>query len=126
MFRGADALAVAAAAGCALVAIRTDGLPQRYPQAIRTILAEAADHEPRLHECVGLTAEDVRKGRLCQIGAKMREASFLLWGDSHADALIPAVQSVAGPNGRVGLFAGTIRLPALRGVNSVDAEKMAA
>jgi hypothetical protein len=102
------------------------GLPQRFSPEIRTILAEATDHEPRISECFGLTADDVRKGRLCPIGAKVQQASFLLWGDSHADALIPAVQSVARRAGRAGLFAGTDSCPPLLGVKRADTAKCAA
>src|ERR1700753_923793 len=99
------------------------GVPQRFSPEIRTILAEASDHEPRIGECFGLTANDVRKGRLCAIGAKMQHASFLLWGDSHADALIPAVQGLAKRAGRAGLFAGTDSCPPLLGVKRADTAK---
>jgi peptidoglycan/LPS O-acetylase OafA/YrhL len=120
---GAAAAAMATAAACALLILNTRGLPQRFPPHIRAILAEEDDHEARLHECFGLTAQDVRDGRLCQIGAHMQEASFILWGDSHADALIPAVQSVATRQGRGGLFAGTDSCPPLLGVKRADTAK---
>jgi hypothetical protein len=119
-------MAVAATAACAAILVIGNGLPQRFSPEIRTILAEASDHEPRISECFGLTADDVRKGRLCPIGAKVQQASFLLWGDSHADALIPAVQSVAKRAGRAGLFAGTDSCPPLLGVKRADTAKCAA
>jgi peptidoglycan/LPS O-acetylase OafA/YrhL len=122
LFRRA-ALAMAASAACALVILRSEGLPQRFPADIRAILAEADDHEKRMGECFGLTARDVRDGRLCRIGGKVQAASFLLWGDSHADALIPAVQSVANREGRSGLFAGTDSCPPLLGVKRADTAK---
>lgn len=125
LFRGAG-VAMAATAACAAVLVLGHGLPQRFSPNIRAILAEASDHEPRIHECFGLTADDVRKGRLCAIGAKAERASFLLWGDSHADALIPAVQSVAKRQGRGGLFAGTDSCPPLLGVKRADTAKCAA
>ncbi|HEY1962886.1 MAG TPA: acyltransferase family protein, partial [Rhizomicrobium sp.] len=115
--------AMAMAAACAVLILNTRGLPQRFPPHIRAILAEEDDHEARLHECFGLTAQDVRAGRLCQIGAKVEEASFILWGDSHADALIPAVQSLAQRQGRTGLFAGTDSCPPLLGVKRADTTK---
>ncbi len=125
LFRGAG-LAMAATAACAAVLVVGKGFPQRFSPQIRAILAEATDHEPRISECFGLTADDVRKGKLCPLGAKVREASFLLWGDSHADALIPAVQSVAKRRGRAGLFAGTDSCPPLLGVKRADTAKCAA
>ncbi|MFL5239959.1 MAG: acyltransferase family protein [Rhizomicrobium sp.] len=125
LFRGAG-IAMAATAACAAVLVVGNGLPQRFSPEIRTILAEATDHEPRISECFGLTADDVRNGRLCAIGAKVQQASFLLWGDSHADALIPAVQSLANQQGRTGLFAGTDSCPPLLGVKRADTAKCAA
>jgi peptidoglycan/LPS O-acetylase OafA/YrhL len=125
LFRGAG-IAVAATAACAAALVLGNGLPQRFSPQIRTILAEATDHEPRIETCFGLSAEDVRRGRLCSIGAKVERASFLLWGDSHADALIPAVQSLAKREGRGGLFAGTDSCPPLLGVKRADTAKCAA
>lgn len=124
LFSGAGA-AMATTAACALVVVIAGGLPQRFPSQIRTILAAATDHEPRIHECFGLTADDVHQGRLCSIGAKVQQASFLLWGDSHADALIPAVQKIARREGRAGLFAGTDSCPPLLGVERADTAKCA-
>jgi peptidoglycan/LPS O-acetylase OafA/YrhL len=125
LFRGAG-IAIATTAACAALLVFGQGWPQRFSPEIRTILAEASDHEPRIRQCFGLTADDVRKGRLCSIGAKVEQASFLLWGDSHADALIPAVQSVATRQGRGGLFAGTDSCPPLLGVKRADSAKCGA
>lgn len=125
LFRCAG-LAMAATAACAAILVLAHGLPQRFSPEIRSILAEASDHEPRIRECFGMNADDVRKGRLCPIGAKVQQASFLLWGDSHADALIPAVQSIAKQQGRGGLFAGTDSCPPLLGVKRADTAKCAA
>jgi peptidoglycan/LPS O-acetylase OafA/YrhL len=125
LFRGAG-IAIAGTALCAALLVFGQGWPQRFSPEIRVILAEASDHEPRISECFGLNADDVRKGRLCSIGAKVEQASFLLWGDSHADALIPAVQSIAKRQGRTGLFAGTDSCPPLLGVKRADTAKCAA
>lgn len=125
LLRGAG-FAVAATAACAALLVFDQGLPQRFSPEIRTILAEASDHEPSITECFGLTADDVRNGRLCPIGAKVQQASFLLWGDSHADALLPAIQSIARRTGRAGLFAGTDSCPPLLGVRRADTAKCAA
>jgi hypothetical protein len=125
LFRNAG-FAMAVTAACAALLVFGQGLPQRFSPEIRMILAEASDHEPQMSECFGLSAEDVRNGRLCPLGAKVQQASFLLWGDSHADALIPAVQSIAKRLGRAGLFAGTDSCPPLLGVKRADTAKCAA
>ena len=122
LFTSAGA-AMAISAACALFIVDMRGLPQRFSPQIRSILAEENDSESRMHECFGMTAADVERGRLCQIGAKVQEASFMLWGDSHADALIPAVQSLAKRQNRAGLFAGTDSCPPLLGVGRADTAK---
>lgn len=123
LFAGAAAaVAVTALFGAAVASAR--GVPQRLRPEIRKILAEERNHEPRMDICFGLTAHDVRHGRLCRIGStNVGEPSFLLWGDSHADALLPAVQKVAREHDRAGLFAGTDSCAPLLGVVRPDMPK---
>ncbi|HWA31154.1 MAG TPA: SGNH hydrolase domain-containing protein, partial [Rhizomicrobium sp.] len=123
LFAGAvAAVAVTALFGAAVASAR--GVPQRLEPEIRKILAEERNHEPRMDICFGLTAHDVKKGRLCRIGStNVAEPSFLLWGDSHADALLPAVQKVAREHNRAGLFAGTDSCAPLLGVFRPDMRK---
>lgn len=116
-FAAASVVAALTAASAALAA-STDGLPQRLRPALQRILAEQDDHEPRIARCFGLTSDDVRKGRLCRIGARGVAPSFLLWGDSHADAILPAVAEAAAHAGRAGLFAGGEACPPLQGVTT--------
>lgn len=115
----AAALVAGLTAASAALAASTDGLPQRLRPALQRILAEQDDHEPRIARCFGLTSDDVQKGRLCRIGAAGAVApSFLLWGDSHADAILPAVAEAAARAGRAGLFAGGEACPPLLGVTA--------
>jgi peptidoglycan/LPS O-acetylase OafA/YrhL len=121
---GGAAAAMSVTALCGAAVASAQGVPQRLQPEIRKILAEERDHEPRMDICFGLTAHDVRHGRLCRIGSvEADEPSFLLWGDSHADALLPAVQQAAKQNGKAGLFAGTDSCAPLLGVVRPDAPK---
>jgi peptidoglycan/LPS O-acetylase OafA/YrhL len=123
LFAGAAA-AMALTALCGAGVASAKGLPQRMQPEIRRILAEERDHEPRMDICFGLTAHDVKAGRLCRIGStQTKTPTFLLWGDSHADALLPAVQKVAKEHGRAGLFAATNSCAPLLGVMRPDALK---
>ena len=115
---GAAACAMALVAGSASVTASTDGLPQRLRPGLQHILAEQDDHEPRIENCFFRTAQDVREHRLCRIGAKNARPSFLLWGDSHADAILPAVSKAAARAGRAGIFAGGEACPPLLGVTT--------
>jgi hypothetical protein len=112
----AAACAMALTAGSATVTASTDGLPQRLRPGLQRILAEQDDHEPRIEDCFFRTAQDVRNHRLCRIGSKTGSPSFLLWGDSHADAILPAVSRAAVRAGRAGLFVGAEACPPLLGV----------
>jgi peptidoglycan/LPS O-acetylase OafA/YrhL len=112
--------AMAAAAACAMFAVSDGGFPERLRPDIRAILAEESDHEPRIDRCFGLTAQDLRDNKLCRIGGGAATPTYLLWGDSHADAIMPAVEDVASQRGRVGLFAGAASCPPLLGVDRLD------
>jgi peptidoglycan/LPS O-acetylase OafA/YrhL len=118
----AAASAMALTALCGFGVASANGLPQRMQPEIRQILAEERNHEPRMDICFGLTAPDVTAGRLCRIGStRTDKPSFILWGDSHADALLPAVEKVAEAHGRAGLFAATNSCAPLLGVTRPDA-----
>jgi hypothetical protein len=62
----------------------------------------------------------LRNGKLCRIGNGAAVPSYILWGDSHADAILPAVEDVAARSGRVGLFAGAASCPPLLGADRLD------
>ena len=121
LFAGAaSAMALTALCGFGVASAR--GLPERLQPEIRKILAEERNHEPRMDICFGLNAHDVRAGRLCRIGSTGTSTpSFVLWGDSHADALLPAVEKVAEEHNRAGIFAATNSCAPLLGVMRPDA-----
>jgi peptidoglycan/LPS O-acetylase OafA/YrhL len=121
LFAGGAAV-IAASAVAATLLLLGDGLPERLRPDLRTILAEQDDHEPRLDSCLGLSAADVRNGRLCHIGMPGGVPSFILWGDSHADAVLPAIADVAVREGRTGYFAGGRSCPPLLDVTTPMAD----
>ncbi|MBS0472775.1 MAG: acyltransferase [Proteobacteria bacterium] len=96
------------------------GLPQRFAPEIRKIFAEADDAEPRRSECFNRKPADVAAGRICTIGAAKAQPSFLLWGDSHADAMLPAVDAAAGRAGRSGYFVAHGRCPPILELSLTD------
>jgi peptidoglycan/LPS O-acetylase OafA/YrhL len=115
------AMAITAISG--MVAEAADGWPGRLSPDIRRILAEQDDHEPRIARCFARTSQNVRDGDLCAMGAVGAAApSYLLWGDSHADAILPAVGDVTRRAGHSGLFAGAESCPPLLGVNTPRAD----
>ena len=117
LFAGGLTTMVAVGAA-ALVLLEGNGLPQRLRPDLRSILAEENDHEPRIDTCLGISPEAVRDGKMCQIGVIGGKPSFILWGDSHADAVLPAISEVAKREGRTGLFAGGRSCPPLLDVTT--------
>jgi peptidoglycan/LPS O-acetylase OafA/YrhL len=110
--------AMVSIAAVALALLEGNGLPDRLRPDLRTILAEEEDHEPRIDTCLGISPEAVRDGKMCQIGVIGGKPSFILWGDSHADAVLPAISDVAKREGRTGLFAGGRSCPPLLDVTT--------
>ncbi len=91
-----------------------DGFPNRIPIKDRQIANAAEDQNPRMDECLDVWPEKV----VCIIGEPLKEAEFLAWGDSHADALAPAIDIAAKKSGSGGLFAATVGCPPLMGVTT--------
>ena len=99
----------------------SDGLPGRFPPNVQTILAEAFDAEPLRHQCFNRTPEEVERGDYCIIGdPSAARPSFLLWGDSHADAVLPGVDLAAERAHRKGIFIGHGRCPPLLNLMLTD------
>jgi hypothetical protein len=64
--------------------------------------------------CFNQSAEDVRAGKLCTIGADARsDPSFVVWGDSHALSMSVPIADIARGRGRVGLVASVGSCPPL-------------
>ena len=106
------AMAVTAAVG--LLVIGSNGAPSRLSPEVQRIYSSAertgrftsdacfADSDGH-----GATPADIRAGKLCIIGPATGPApSFLLWGDSHAGAVLPALEKLAAEQGQRGYFVG--------------------
>ena len=94
------ATAAVAIAGAAIVL--SGGLPGRLPPEALRLYAASDDVHPLRGEC--RTAARIGVAR-CRIGAPAvpeAPADFLLWGDSHAEALLPAVEAAAIRAGKSG------------------------
>ena len=92
---------------------KTNGATFRFDEQTLALVAGKVDVDPRRKSCFGVLPGDA----LCRIGAQAATPPrFLLWGDSHAAALMPAVSVAAEMAGRTGIFAGTDACPPLVGV----------
>lgn len=97
----ATGLAMAVVAGISTGIVLRGGLPERMPPRIQELAAKSGlIHDRR--DCHFVTTERVQQGDICLRGAPGVSASFALIGDSHADALSPAVFAAAKTLGLAG------------------------
>jgi len=82
------------------------GMPYRYPEELQAIIDNNDPESVINGEKEKITAKLLEGGELPRIGMNNIEPSFILWGDSHARALIPAIVFQANHNGLSG-FVGT-------------------
>ena len=93
-FTAGATLGCGVAAGLALLALQ--GLPSRFSnESLQLAHVQVAD---KPDNCVDSDRFD------CQVG--VGEPSFLLWGDSHAGALSPAIANIAATPGLYAAFGG--------------------
>lgn len=66
-----------------------NGMPSRFPKQLQAYLATESSWGD--HSRYDLTSEDIATGKLPRFGAPAEGTNLVLWGDSHAMALLPAV-----------------------------------
>jgi peptidoglycan/LPS O-acetylase OafA/YrhL len=116
----ASLLAMASTAACGGAILLSGGCLWRYDAPVRTLAAGAFDIEPSLAGCFDLSVEKIAAGRLCRLGDQHATTSFLLWGDSQAQFLAPAVSDAASRKGVSGLVVSRPGCPPLIGVERSD------
>jgi len=85
------------------------GIPGRFSESVLEIAAVKSDRDTYAQNC--LTSGQ------CLIGSRdIPVVSFILWGDSHAAAIYPAISKAAEEKVRAGLFFGKGACPPLVGV----------
>lgn len=120
LFGGAmSAIALTLVVGTGLV--RVWGWPGRF----ETRLAALPDPKSLMHDrrdCHFVTPERLAKGAICLRGAPGAQASFVLLGDSHADALSPGLFAAATQAGEVGYQITAASFRPLPGVHERQGE----
>jgi hypothetical protein len=85
---------------------RSGGLPQRFTAAEQKLLNSAMFHRD-IDRCMTLTLDEIAAGKLCSYGPRAPKAPrAVLWGDSHALALLPAFEGLGERMGVRVYFAG--------------------
>ena len=122
-FERATIFGLSGAAAASILALSlpgvVNGLPARFDPLVALADAEAEDINPDRERCLDVWPDD----GLCHFGASTDpndDADFLLWGDSHASAIMPGIANAARLTDKVGVFAGHVGCPPLLGVERVD------
>lgn len=83
-----------------LVLWHSGGWPERLPAHIVALADTRRDLHPDIRRCTALPLEKLRSGQFCSYGPADRQApKVVLWGDSHAMALLPAYEALARSRG---------------------------
>ncbi|MGE3178208.1 MAG: acyltransferase family protein [Vicinamibacterales bacterium] len=109
VFRAAVGVAVVLLGATAVIRA-TDGVPDRVAADLRRVAAGADDFDTRRYSCFLGHLPDAER---CRIGRGTHPDS-LLWGDSHAAALVPGLDGMPG----AAVFAGRDSCPPLLGVDT--------
>lgn len=118
LFRVAGSVAVALVL-VGLIFTFTDGLPNRLPAPVAAIAA-VADERPVVDErCQSLGPGDLQISEMCQLFPAGPEPTFLIWGDSHASMLLPALRTSLSELQRNASFAVANGCAPLLGVERV-------
>jgi peptidoglycan/LPS O-acetylase OafA/YrhL len=77
-----------------------DGLPARWPEAVRSIRVYTPEEIERRFGFANIETEQARSGKFLELGTRdsSKKPGLLLWGDSHAMAVLPAIDTLSKEN----------------------------
>ena len=96
------------------------GWPGRLEPEVERIAASHYEHAPFTSSCYRVSAKKVRADRLCRTTDTSALPSFVIWGDSHAQALVDAVVRAAHQYGRAGVISTQPGCAPLIGIRRSD------
>lgn len=97
----------------------SSGLPGRFSPEVNRILA-ARNDEPSIPACKDTWVRTNASLRLCSIGLSgPGQPRFAVWGDSHAEAIIPAISEAARVHGIGGILLARGGCPSMVGVSQI-------
>lgn len=113
----AAASAMAVFIGASAVVLFANGLPQRYAPDVRQLLAGDDDYDPNRANCLSPSLDRVSSGDLCTMGVRRAGGpDFVVWGDSHGEALRLSLDEIARKHNRYGVLAAWSSCPPVVGV----------
>lgn len=101
----------------AVVVLRTNGLPLRFPDEVIRLADYARDRTADLPDCEFTGKPLTRSEHFCRIGTKGTPPEWLVYGDSHAWAAYGAFDQWLADRGQGGLFMFRNSCPPIRGIH---------
>lgn len=100
-----------------LAIAKTDGrLVRQYPPEIFDIVS-ARDDYPSFDRCETRSGDRYEDFRVCTLGEIGQDPEFVVWGDSHAESLLPGIDAAAQSAGLAGVYLGKNGCVPFFGVN---------
>ena len=96
------------------------GFPWRLTPRQAQLAAGASDMDQDRSECIEASLHSAHARGFCAIGSGNRPPQFVLWGDSLAEALRPALVKAAASTHTNGIYAGYYGCPPVMGVGRTD------
>ncbi len=97
-----------------------DGFPGRWSPQVLAFAAAREDHNPDSARCHARDPEELERNKPCLMGPADKAPGFMVWGDSHADALMPAFKDLAVEHNVAGWFVSYGGCPPLLTVYRLD------
>jgi len=92
--------ALVALGGFGIYLWKSDGLPNRFSGEAKRLVLTARIPDPEGINCMARSGERIAAGDPCRFGTAARPGNVVvLWGDSHALTLLPAVRDIAARRG---------------------------
>jgi peptidoglycan/LPS O-acetylase OafA/YrhL len=113
-----SALGILFFTSCALTAIHFDGFSSRFSGTVLQYAAGNSDNPDWERHVPAF--KDLNNDTVIKLGNSHGNPTFLLWGDSHAEALAPAIETQAKAFGTTGLFIEYSGCLPLLGVSRLD------
>lgn len=117
-------IALAGLAGCAVSSLAcvaivvAGGLPGRFPASVVAYANGVHDFSERSINCLSDAPDSLSGPESCDLGVDGAPVSFVVWGDSHAAAMMPALDEWGRAEGLRGFAAVRNSCPPVPGLTS--------
>jgi peptidoglycan/LPS O-acetylase OafA/YrhL len=120
LFRWAG-VAMTTALGAGLLADLGEGIPARLSAEVARIDAFEDSRSPRQDQCLASEDRWINPRDGCRFGAENAMPRTVVWGDSHADAMIEGIGSVAAEHGQSVQLLAYAGCPPVTGLSQLGA-----